>query len=82
MFSCICMLKSKHLFVCFEIRKKQVSEQSCSSVRAFLSILAHLAHLAHLACFFLILKQINKCYDLSMQIQESMSVSIAGCLVE
>ena len=60
--------------------RKHVSEQSCSSVRVFLSILAHLAHLASL--FFLILKQINKCYDLSMQIQESMSVSIAGCLVE
>ena len=41
--------------------KKHVSEQSCSSVRAFSSILAHLAHLAHLACAFSqILNRINK----------------------
>ena len=64
--------------------RQHISEQSCSSVRLFLSILAHLAHLA--CSFFLISKPINeemnKCFDLSMQIQESMSVSIAGCLVE
>ena len=63
---------------------KHVSEQSCSSVRLFLSILAHLAHLA--CSFFLISKPINeemnKCFDLSIQIQESMSVSIAGHLCE
>ena len=63
--------------------RKHVSEQSCSSVRVFLSILAHLAHFAHLAySFFLISKQMNKFFDLSMQIQGSMSVRIAGCLVE
>ena len=38
--------------------KKHVSEQSCSSVRAFSSILAHLAHLA--CAFSLILNRINK----------------------
>ena len=58
-----------------------VSEHKCSSVRVFLSILAHLAHLTQF--FFLIFKRINKwIFDVSMQIQESMSVSIAGCLVE
>ena len=33
--------------------RKHVSEQSCSSVRVFLSILAHLAHLAFMFCLFL-----------------------------
>jgi len=60
--------------------RKHVSEHSCSSVRVFLSILAHLAHLAQ--SFVLILNGINKCFDVSMQIQESMSVSITGHLVE
>ena len=50
------------------------------SVRRFLSILAYLAHLA--CSFLLISKQINKCFVVSVQIQEIMSVSIAGCLVE
>ena len=45
-------------------------------MKVFLSILAHLAHLAY--SFFLISKQINKCFDLGMQIQESISESIAG----
>ena len=57
--------------------RKHVSEHSCSSVRVFLSILAHLAQ-----SFVLILNGINRCFDVSMQIQESMSVSIAGHLVE
>ena len=40
--------------------KKDVYEHSCSSVRAFLSILAHSAHLA---CFFsLILNRIKKMF--------------------
>ena len=60
--------------------KKHISERSCSSVRAFLSILAHLAHLA--VIFFLIFNGIDKCFDESMQIQESILESIAGCLVE
>ena len=50
-------------------------------MRAFFSILAYLAHLA--CSFSLILKKDKYiCFDLSMQIQESMSVSKAGCLVE
>ena len=49
--------------------RKHVSEQSCSSMRVFLSILADLA-----CSFFLISKQINKCFDLSIQIQKNMSV--------
>ena len=60
--------------------KKHVSEHSCSSVRVFLSILAHLAHLAQ--TFVVILNGMNKCFDVSMRIQEVMSVSIAGHLVE
>ena len=52
--------------------RKHVSEHSCSSVRVFLSVLAHLAQF-----FFLILNGINKCLDISMQIQKNMSVSIA-----
>ena len=60
--------------------RKHVREYSCSSVRVFLSILAHLAHLAQ--SFVLILNGINKCFDVSMQIQESITVSIAGHLVE
>ena len=57
-----------HMFKQMDTRK-YVNEQSCLSVRVFLSLLAHLAHL-------------NKCFNLSMQILESMSVSIAGYLVE
>ena len=38
-------------------KKKHISEQSCSSIRAFFSILAHLAHLA--CSFSVILKRIN-----------------------
>ena len=38
--------------------KKHISEQSCSSVRAFSSILAHLAHLAR--SFSLMKDRINK----------------------
>ena len=56
--------------------KKHVSELSCLFGRVFLCILAHLAHLAQ--SFFLIFNGINT----KMQIQESMSVSIAGCVVE
>ena len=60
--------------------RKHAYEHSCSSVMVFLSILAHLAHLAQ--SFFLILNGINRCFDVSMQIQESMLLSIAGSLVE
>ena len=62
--------------------RKHLSEHCCSSVGVFLSILAHLAHLAQ--SFFLNWNGIDKCFDtcLSMQIQKSMSVSIASCLVE
>ena len=60
--------------------RKHLSEHCCSSVGVFISILAHLTHLAQ--SFVLILNGINKCFDVSMQIQESMSVSIAGHLVE
>ena len=38
--------------------RKHVSEQSCSSLRAFLSILAHLAHLA--CSFSLIFNRMNE----------------------
>ena len=60
--------------------RKHISEHSCSSVRVLLSILAHLAHLAQ--SFILILNGINKCFDVSMQIQGSISVSKADCLIE
>ena len=43
--------------------KKHISEQSCSSVRVFLSMLAHLAHLAQ--SDFPILNRINKCFNLA-----------------
>ena len=56
--------------------KKHVSELSCSFARVFLCILAHLAHLARY--FFLIFNEIYT----SMQIEESMSMSIAGCVAE
>ena len=51
---------NKYFHICFskQIKKKHVSDQSCSSVRAFLNILAHLAHLA--CSFSLILNRINK----------------------
>ena len=60
--------------------KKHVSEHSCSSIRVFLSILAYSAHFAFV--FFSISNGINKCFDVSMQIQERMLVSIASRLVE
>ena len=59
--------------------KNHVSEYSCLSVRMFLSILVHSSSLN---CFFLILNKMNKYFDVSIQIQESVLVSIAGCLVE
>jgi len=50
---------TKYFHTCLSKQlKKQVSEQSCSSVPAFLSILAHLAHLA--CSFSLILNRIDK----------------------
>ena len=59
--------------------KKHISEHKYFSVRVFLSILAHLAQ-----SFYLILNGIDekKSSDVIMQILESMSVSITGCLVE
>ena len=44
---------SGHMIKQADIRK-QISEQSCSSVRVTLSVLAHLAH------FFYILDRMNK----------------------
>ena len=61
--------------------RKHVREHSCSFVRVFWSILAHLAHLT-LSFLFQIVNGINEHFDVSMQIQETMSVSIAGCVVE
>jgi len=49
-----------YVYLSMQIQKKDVYEHSCSSVRAFLSILAHSAHLA---CFFsLILNRIKKMF--------------------
>ena len=62
--------------------KTHVSEHNCSSVRVFLSILAHLAHLAQSFFLLIFLGRNRYIFDVSMQIQKSMSVSIAGRLVE
>ena len=52
------MNKYFQTFLSKQIKKKHVSEQSCSSVRAFSNILAHLANLA--CAFSLILNRMNK----------------------
>ena len=52
--------------------RKHFSEQSCFSVRVFLSMLAHLAHLAHFAqSFFYILNRINKCFNLACKYKKA-----------
>ena len=58
---------------------QHVSEHSCSSLRVFLSIPAHLAHLV-VFFFSITIGKIDECFNVSMKIQKSMSVSIAAHL--
>ena len=60
--------------------KKHVSEHSCSSARVFFYFSSSLSSFCSL--FLFDFNRINECIDVSMHIQESMSMSIVGCLVE